>query len=168
MGLGEKSLDPIAMDGEMMVLARNQMLLLEFDQMLRYPRPRGANQLRNIPMPRVHGKADSFSIAHAEVLAQLEQDQREPLLERAAHEIRASQLDQVPSPEITGRHPLEVFRTDPERYLDKFFQRDRSYLAIGHRFAAEVVGDPDHARRETGNHPRRDHHQQGAQSLAVA
>src|SRR5882757_1671514 len=168
MGLGEKSLDPVAMDGEMMVLARNQMLFLELDQMLSYPRSRGANQLGNVAMPRVHGEADSFSIADSEVLAELEQDQREALLERATHEIRASQLDQVPAPEITGRHPLEVFRIDPKRYLNKFFQRDCSDLAVGHRLTAEVVGDPDHTRRKTGYHPRRNHHQQGAQSLAIA
>src|SRR3979411_1467415 len=136
MGLGEKTLDPVAMDGEVMVLARDQMLLLELDQMLSYPRTRCANQLGNIAMPRMHGEANSFSIADAEVFAQLEQDQREALLERATHEIRASQLHQVPSPEITVRHPLEIFRTDPERDLDKFFQRDGSYLAVGHRLAA--------------------------------
>src|SRR5882757_4612518 len=162
MGLGEKSLDPVAMDGEMMVLARNQMLFLELDQILSYPRPRGAHQLGNIAMPRVHGEADSFPIADAEVLAQLEQDQREPLFERAAHEVRASQLDQVPAPEITARHPLEIFRIDTKRYLDKSFQRDSSDLAVGYRLTTEIVSDPDHARRKTGYHPRRNHHQQGA------
>src|SRR6267143_1836493 len=144
MDLGKKTLDTVAMDDEMMVLARNQVLLLELDQMLSYPRPRGANQLGDIAMPRVHRKADSFSIADPKVLAQLEQNQREALLERAAHEIRASQLDQVPSPEITVRHPPEVFRIDTKRYLDEFFQRDSSDLAVGHRLAAEVVGDSDY------------------------
>src|SRR6202158_3738655 len=168
MGLGEKTLDTAAMDGEVMVLARDQMLLLELDQMLSYPRTRGADQLGNIAMPRVHGEADSFSIADSEVLAQLEQDQREALLERAAHEIRASQLDQVPSPEITVRHPLEVFRIYPKRDVNKFFQIDSSDLAVGDRFAAEVVLDPDHLRRKTGDHPGRDHHQKRAHPLAVA
>ncbi len=168
MGLGEKSLDAIAMDGEMMVLARNQMLFLELDQMLSYPRPRCTHQLGNLAMPGVHSEADSFSIADSEVLAQLEQDQRESLLERATHEIRSSQLDQVPPPEITIRHPLEVFRIDTKGNLNKFFQRDSSDLAIGYCLAAEVVGDPDHARRKTGDHPRRDHHQQVAHSLAIA
>src|SRR4029077_9506095 len=122
MALGEKTLDPIAMHGELMILARNQMLFLELDQMLSYPRSRGANQLGNIAMPRMHRQADSFSIADSEVLAQLEQDQREALLERATHEVRAAQLNQVPAPKITGRHPLEVVRIDPKRDLDKFFQ----------------------------------------------
>ena len=168
MGLGEETLDTIPIDGELMVLASNQALLLELDQMLSYSRPRCANQLGDIAMTGVYGEADSFSIADTEVLAQLEQDQREALFEGATHEVRASQLDQVPSPEVTGRHPLEIFGIDPERYFDKFFQLDGSYLAVGDRLAAEVVGDPDHARRKTGNHPGRDHHQQGAQSLAVA
>src|SRR5260370_39402660 len=168
MSLGEKTLDAVAMDGEMMVLARNQTLFLELDQMLSYSRPRRANQLGNIAMPRVHGEADSFSIADAEVLAQLEQDQCEALLQRAAHEVRASQLDQVPSPEITTRHPLEVFRIDPQRDLNKFFQRDSSNLAVGDCLAAEVVGDPDHPRRKPGDHPGRDHHQKRAQPLAIA
>src|SRR5258706_15533158 len=104
MDLGKKTLDTVAMDDEMMVLPRNQMLFLELDQILSYPRPRGAHQLGNIAMPRMHGEADSFSIADPEVLAQLEQNQREALFERAAHEIRASQLHQVPAPEITGSH----------------------------------------------------------------
>ena|ERR1700687_137454 len=168
MGLGEKTLDALAIDGEMMVLARNQVLLLEVDQMLSYPRSRCTNQLGNVAMSGVHGQADSFSIADSEVLAQLEQNQREALLERATHEIRASQLDQIPAPEITGCHPLEVFRIDPERYLNKFFQRDGSYLAVGHCLAAEVVGDPNNPRRKTGHHPRRNHHQQGAHPLAIA
>src|SRR5713226_5352104 len=67
-GLGEKALDTVAMDGELMVLASNQMLLLELDQMLSYPRTRGAYQLGNVTMPRVHGEADSFSVADSEVL----------------------------------------------------------------------------------------------------
>src|SRR4029077_15085309 len=160
MGLGEISLYTVTMADELMVLGGNQLLLLELDQVLRYPRTRCANQLGNVAMPRVHGEADSFAIAHDEVLAQLEQDQREALLERAAHKVRAAQLNQVPSPEITGRHPLEVFRIDTERDLDKLFQRDRSNLAVGDRLAAEVVGDPDYPRRKTGDHPGRDHHQE--------
>ena len=168
MGLGEKALDPIPIDRELMVRASNQALFLELDQMLGYSRPRCANQLGDIAMTGVYGKADSLSIADPEMLAQLQQDQREALLEGAAHEVRASQLDQVPSPEVTGRHPLEIFRIDPKRYFDKFFQLDRSYLAVGDRLAAEVVGDSGHPRRKTGHHPGRDHHQQGAQSLAVA
>src|SRR5260370_6414366 len=148
MSLGEKTLDAVAMDGEMMVLARNQTLFLELDQMLSYSRPRRANQLGNIAMPRVHGEADSFSIADAEVLAQLEQDQCEALLQRAAHEVRASQLDQVPSPELTTRHPLEVFRIDPQRDLNKFFQRDTSNPAIDARSPPEALPDPERPLRK--------------------
>ena len=90
----------IAIDCEFTVLARNQMLFLELNQMLCYPRPRRANQLSNITMPSLHGKTDPFSIsiADSEVLAQLQQDQCEALLERAIQEVRASQLDQVPAP----------------------------------------------------------------------
>ena len=43
MSLGEETLDAVAMDRELMVLARNQVLLLELDQMLSYPGTRRPN-----------------------------------------------------------------------------------------------------------------------------
>src|SRR5260370_41300227 len=144
MALGEESLQAVAMHGELMIFARDKMSLLELDQMLSDSRARRTDQFREIAMPRVHGEFDSLAVADSKVLAQFEQDQREAFLERATHEVRASQLDQIPAAEITGRHPLEVFRVDAERYLDKFFQLDGSDLAIGHCLAAEVVVDPDH------------------------
>jgi hypothetical protein len=74
MCLGEKTLDAVAMDDELMVLARNKVLFLELDQMFGDPRSRCPNQLGEIAMSGVHRETDSFSIADAKVLAQLEQD----------------------------------------------------------------------------------------------
>src|SRR5260370_29054932 len=151
MGLRQETLNAVAMHGELVILARDQMFLLELDQMLSDSRARRADQFCEIAMPRMHGESDSFAVADSKVLAQFEQDQREAFLERATHEVGASELDQIPATEIAGRHALEIFRVDAERYLDKFFQLDGSDLAIGHCLAADAVVDPGHRGRKPRN-----------------
>jgi hypothetical protein len=54
------------------------------------------------------------------------------------------------------------------RYFNKSLHVHGSDLAIGDRFASEVILDSDNFGRETWSKAGRDYHQQGTQSLAVA
>lgn len=115
-----------------------------------------------------HRQPHPLFIGCAEILAQLQQDQGDSLLERAGHEIRAAQLHEIPSPGIAGGHALEVCGRYPERDFDEGRQTDGSNLAVGDRLAAEVVSDPGNRGRNTRNHARRDHNHQRAIALAIA
>ena len=168
MCLRQETLYSLAIYDELVIVARDEVFFLELDQMLGDSRARRADQIGEVAMPGVDSEFDTFSIADAEVLAQFEQDQGEALFEGATHEVGASELHEIPSAQIAGRHPLEVFGIDSERNFDKFLQLDSSDVAIGDSLAAEVVLDSDHSGREAGNHAGRDHDEQSARALAVA
>ena len=70
-------------------------------------------------MSHWHRKSYPLSIARAEIFAQFQQYQGDSFLKRAAHEIRAAQLHQIPAPGIAGGHVLEVCGGDSERDLDE-------------------------------------------------
>src|ERR1700733_6175886 len=106
--VGKKTFQPIAMDHQMAPLAGNERIAFELYKKFRYPRTRSAHQVSKILMSRGNCQACSAFFFEAKILAQLEQNQRETLLECATHEVRAAQLDQIPPSLITSGHTLEV------------------------------------------------------------
>src|SRR5216683_2262437 len=136
--------------------------------MLGHSRPRRSHQLRKVLMPRGDRQADALLVTDAEILRQFEQRQREPLLEPAIHEVRASQLHQVPAANVARRHALEIVRCDAQRNLDEGLQLDRPYLAFSDRLASKMISDSQYRRRYSRNHSGRYHDHQYALALAIA
>src|ERR1700733_2976286 len=124
MRLRQKAFQSVAINNQRSAVARNQMLFLEADQLLSDSRPGGAYQFSDIAMTGGQGQPDSFWIRDAEVFTQFQQDQSEALLQTAAHEICAAQVNQIPATKIALRHPLEVDGRDAQRYFDQRLEFD--------------------------------------------
>src|SRR5271163_1742699 len=168
MSLRQEGFQPFSVDYQLTTIPRDQMLSFKQDQMFGDSRPRGADQFGEIPMPSRQRQTYPFGVGSAEIFAQLEQDQSQPLFQCAAHEICATQLNQIPAPQVARRHPPEVRRSYPERYFDEALELNCAYAADGDRFAAKIIADAGHRRRKAGNHAGRDHYHQRALALAIA
>src|SRR5271167_2279094 len=113
------------------------MVALELDQELGHSRARSAHQISQVFVSCGYRKTGSLLVFDAEILAYLEQRQRETLPQRATHEVRAAQLNQIPATKITNGHPLEVFRGYSQRDLYEGRQVNGSNLTIGNSLAAK-------------------------------
>jgi hypothetical protein len=98
----------------------------------------------------------------------VEQCQRESFRQRAAHEVGAAQLRQMPSAKIGGGQALEIGRGDPQRDFNERFEINGHNLTGRDRLAAKVAIDPGRCRREPWNHSRRNHHHRYALAFSVA
>src|SRR5271155_1925280 len=107
MSLREKVFQSIASNNQLTSVAYNQAPALKAGEILAYPRTRGAHHFRNILVRRGRGEPHPLSIGDAKILTHLQQDQGDSLLERAPHEIRASQVHQIPASRIARGHTLE-------------------------------------------------------------
>src|ERR1700728_4009628 len=139
MGLAEEILQTIASDYQMTLIADNHIVALELNEKFSHAWARSADQISQILVSRSDTQACAAPVLEPEVLAKFKQNQGQPLLERATHEVRAAQLHQIPSAHVTGRHPFEVVGGDAERNLDEGLKINRSNLTVGDRFAAKVV-----------------------------
>src|ERR1700682_3957628 len=153
MSLRKETLQPLTVDDQVAFVADDEMFALELDEEFGYPRTRSAHQVSKVLVSRRYRQACAALVFDAEILAELKQNQRETLLQRATHEVRAAQLDQVPPAEIADGHPFEVFRGDPQRDFDERLQVNSSDLTGGNRFAAEVIADHAHRGGRTGTQP---------------
>jgi hypothetical protein len=150
------------------MVADNHAIVFELEQKFGYARTRRAYQIRQILVPRNDRDTRAALFLDTEIFAQLEQDQRNPLLERAAHEVRATQLHQIPAAQIAQCHPLEIIGSDPQRDFNELLQFDRPDLTFGDGLAAKVITDAGYRRRKARNHPGRHHDHQNAIALAIA
>ena len=93
----KESFQPIARNDPVAILVRDQMHACETNQMLGDSRPRCADQFRQILVPRDYREPGPFAAGHAEILAQLEQNQRQPIELLRREPPRAHQLLNEPS-----------------------------------------------------------------------
>src|SRR5579859_2928490 len=101
--LGQKGYQPLTIDHQMPVLPGNQVFLGETCQMVCNAWPRGSNQPSQMFMPQGHGQSHAaIIVGKAEILSQIEQDERQPFLELKAHQVSAAQVNPVPSPQQAG------------------------------------------------------------------
>ena len=168
MSLRQKCFHSISVDYQLTTIPRNQVLSFEHNQMFGDSRTRGADQFSQIPMPCRQRQPHPLRVGSAEIFAKLEQDKSQPLFQRAAHEICATQLNQIPAAQVARRQPPEVGRRDSERDFDEGLELDRADSANGDRFAAKIVTDAGNRRRKAGNHSGRNHYHQRALTLAIA
>jgi hypothetical protein len=142
LSLGEEILQSITADDQVTLVADYEMIALELDEEFGYPRTRSAHQVSEILVSCGYRQMCSAFLVEAEIVAQLKQNQGQTLFQRAAHEVRAAQLNQVPPATAADDHPLEVFQGYSERDFDERFQVDSSNLTVGYRLAKEVIADP--------------------------
>ena len=168
MGLGEKVLEAIAADDEVALVANDQIIAFELNEKFRHARARGAHQIGEVLVACSNGEAGAAFFYHTKIFAQFQQNQGEAFLERATHEVGATQLNEIPSTKVAGGHHFEIGGRDAERDFDKRFKSNRTDLTIGNRFATKVVADAGNRRWKTRNHSGRHHDYQDAIALAIA
>src|SRR5258708_39736055 len=103
----KKSLQVITADDQVALVADYEMFALELDEEFSNPRTRSAYQVSKVLVSCGYRQPCAALVVDAEILAELKQNQRETLLQRATHEVRAAQLNQGPPAEIADGHPLE-------------------------------------------------------------
>src|ERR1700722_19207200 len=78
--MGQEILELIAAEDQVTLAPGDQAVAFELDEEFGDARPRGAHQVGQILVPRSDGEADAALVFGAEVLAQFEQNQGQPLL----------------------------------------------------------------------------------------
>src|SRR5260221_3475927 len=148
MFLIEEILELFASNNQAVLVAGNHPIAFKLEQKFGYARTRRAHQLRQILVPRSYCKTGAKLFLDAEIFAQLEQYQRNPLFEGATHKVSATQLHQIPAAQIAQCHPLEIIGGDSQRDFNEGLQSDRSDLTLGDALATQAVTDAEHRRRE--------------------
>ena len=136
-------------------------------EMLGYTRPRRANQFRQVLVPHRHRQAHAATIGSSEVFTQFEQRKRQALRQRAAHEIRATQMHQIPAPNIIGSQALKVCRRDAQSDLDEGGELNDSHQALRNRFTSKIIVHAGNSDGKTRDHSRCDHDHHNSAAFAI-